>query len=69
MLILENLKGLRLLTEALAFKKTRKMMSKINPSKQTKEIINKNTKNKNRNSEIIKRKIIGKKSMKQKGFF
>lgn len=44
-------------------------MSKINPSKQTKEIINKNTKNKNRNSEIIKRKIIGKKSMKQKGFF
>lgn len=36
-------------------------MSKINPSKQTKEIINKNTKNKNRNSEIIKRKIIGKK--------
>ena len=48
MLILENLKGLRLLSFNFK-KKTRKMMSKIHPNKQWKEIINKNTKNKNRN--------------------
>lgn len=68
MLILENLKGLRLLSFNFK-KKTRKMMSKINPNKQRKEIINKNTKNKNRNKWNCKEENNRKKINEAKRFF